>query len=240
MDHSVNLGNPWQPAVFAAAVIRPPNLAHHLPQPTAVLVFIRVLSPSVLEPLGRSVGLSGFVISDAAAEVPGRGFLPLEGSGHALTWAIPQPGTALIHTVIPPLAVALLLIAVAMALFARHAMRASAGIDRSHRQLAASKAALETSEERFKAVAEAASDWIWETDAQLHLTYLSARFAELTGHAVQAWLQRPITELLSCDTCARTPSTASRSTSVSSSRWARAAVTAAWCRRSSTWATPWA
>ncbi|MBF8792509.1 EAL domain-containing protein [Pseudomonas monteilii] len=189
-----------QPAVFAAAVIRPPNLAHHLPQPTAVLVFIRVLSPSVLEPLGRSVGLSGFVIRDVAVEVPGRGFLPLEGSGHALTWAIPQPGTALIHTVIPPLAVALLLIALAMALFARHAMRASAGIDRSHRQLAASKAALETSEERFKAVAEAASDWIWETDAQLHLTYLSARFAELTGHAVQAWLQRPITELLSCDT----------------------------------------
>lgn len=189
-----------QPAVFAAAVIRPPSLAHYLPRPTAVLVFIRVLSPAVLESLGRSVGLSSFALSEVADERPGRGFLPLAGSGHALTWAIPQPGTELIHTVIPPLAIALLLIALAVALFARHAIRASAGIDHSHRQLAASKAALETSEERFKAVAEAASDWIWETDAQLRLTYLSARFAELTGHAVQAWLQRPITELLSCDT----------------------------------------
>ncbi|MCO7623097.1 bifunctional diguanylate cyclase/phosphodiesterase [Pseudomonas guariconensis] len=189
-----------QPAVFAASLIRPQALPHHVPEPTTVMVFVRILTPAVLAPLGRSVGLTGLAVSDTASDPTGRGLLPLEGSGHVLTWQIPQPGTELIKTVIVPLAIAVLLIALAMALFARHAMRASAGIDRSHRDLAASKHALQTSEERFKAVAEAASDWIWETDAHLRLTYLSARFAELTGHTVEAWLQRPITELLSCDT----------------------------------------
>lgn len=41
--------------------------------------------------------------------------------------------------------------------------------------------ALRESEERFRRVAEAASDWIWETDADLRLTYLSRRFSDVTG-----------------------------------------------------------
>lgn len=41
------------------------------------------------------------------------------------------------------------------------------------------------------------SDWFWETTRTCALTYLSALFAELTGHTAQAWLQRPITERVS-------------------------------------------
>ncbi|NIE72855.1 EAL domain-containing protein [Pantoea sp. Ap-967] len=189
-----------QPALFAAAVIRSPSAPHHLPAPAAVLLFVRVLDPAMLEALGRTVGLSDFALSTAASAEPGRGLLPLEGSGQALTWHVEQPGSTLIRTVVAPFAVALLVIVMFMLVFARQAMRTSASIDRSHRQLAASKSALETSEARFKAVAEAASDWIWETDAQQHLTYLSARFAELTGHTVAQWLQRPLKQLLDCDT----------------------------------------
>ncbi|MFK0270369.1 bifunctional diguanylate cyclase/phosphodiesterase [Pseudomonas asiatica] len=189
-----------QPAVYVAALIRPQTQPARPPGPTAVLVFIRVLSPQVLLPLGQAAGLSGLAVGDSADQRQGRGALPLEGSGHALTWDIPQPGTELIHTVIAPLAIAVLFIALSMALFARYAIRASTRIDRSHRALVTSRVALQSSEERFKAVAEAASDWIWETDVLLRLTYLSDRFTELTGHPVEAWRQRPITELLSCDT----------------------------------------
>ncbi|MNO38820.1 Phytochrome-like protein cph2 [compost metagenome] len=189
-----------QPALYTAAVISAPSRPHHVPASSAVLVFIRVLDQAMLVSLGQSVGLSGFALNAASASDPTRGFLPLEGSGRVLTWQVEQPGTDLIRTVVVPLGLGLLLIALIMALFARYAIRTSAGIDRSHRQLASSKVALETSEARFKAVAEAASDWIWETDAQLQLTYLSARFAEVTGHPVEKWLQRPITELLECDT----------------------------------------
>ncbi|MEG1626160.1 bifunctional diguanylate cyclase/phosphodiesterase [Pseudomonas sp.] len=189
-----------QPAMFTAAVIQPPSLPHHLSAPSAVLVFVRVLEASVLEPLGRSAGLDGLGVGAAGSASQAKGALPLEGSGDELSWAIAQPGRELIATVVPALALAVVLIGLLVAVLARYGIRASAGMDRSHRQLAVSKDALETSEERFRAVAEASSDWIWETDAQLHLTYLSARFAELTGHPIDAWLQRPITQLLDCDT----------------------------------------
>ena len=43
--------------------------------------------------------------------------------------------------------------------------------------------ALRESEARFRDVTEAASDWIWEMDEQLHFTYLSERFYALTGIA---------------------------------------------------------
>lgn len=41
--------------------------------------------------------------------------------------------------------------------------------------------ALRLSQERFRHVAEAASDWIWETGPDLRFTYLSRRFSEATG-----------------------------------------------------------
>lgn len=189
-----------QPALYTAAVIRPPAMPHHLPAPQTVLVFIRALDPVMLKDLGATVGLRGFATTNAQSPVKGRGYIPLPGSGHGLTWTIPQPGNELLWSVGPPLAAAGLIILGLMAVFARYAIRASTSIDRSHQRLAASKAALQTSEERFKAVAEAASDWIWEADAQLRLIYLSPRFAELTGYSVVEWLQRPITELLECDT----------------------------------------
>lgn len=189
-----------QPALFSAAVIRPPSMPHHLKAPDAVLVFIRVLDRQLLASLSASAGLNSFATSNAAGPAREHGWLPLDGICYSLTWRIPQPGTQLVRTVIPPLAMATLFIVLIMLGTARYALRASADIDRSHAQMAASQAALASSEARFKAVAEAASDWIWETDARLDLTYLSARFAELTGHAVEQWLGRSITALLDCDT----------------------------------------
>ncbi len=41
--------------------------------------------------------------------------------------------------------------------------------------------ALEISESRFRDFAEAASDWYWETDAAGRFTFVSERFAEVTG-----------------------------------------------------------
>ena len=47
------------------------------------------------------------------------------------------------------------------------------------------EAALRASELRLRDVTEAASDWIWEMDANLRFTYLSERFYALTGIASQ-------------------------------------------------------
>ncbi len=54
-----------------------------------------------------------------------------------------------------------------------------AGLDITRRKNAT--AAIRASEERFRDVAEVASDWIWETDADLRFAYLSDRFAEVAG-----------------------------------------------------------
>lgn len=61
------------------------------------------------------------------------------------------------------------------------------------------KAALIASEERFRHVAEAATDWLWETDADLRITYLSQRFLTITGLSMEHWLGRNLDSLLNCD-----------------------------------------
>ncbi len=62
------------------------------------------------------------------------------------------------------------------------------------------EAALRESEARFRDVTEAASDWIWEMDAQLRFTYLSDRFYALTGIAPQHVLGHTRWELAAIDT----------------------------------------
>lgn len=86
------------------------------------------------------------------------------------------------------------------AYFFRYALRSSRYVDTSYAQLQAANQALEASEERFRAVAEAASDWIWEIDQHQSITYLSGRFSEVTGYTDQQWLGQNIEQLLYCDT----------------------------------------
>ncbi|RPO49850.1 putative bifunctional diguanylate cyclase/phosphodiesterase [Pseudomonas aeruginosa] len=63
-----------------------------------------------------------------------------------------------------------------------------------------SNQALLASEERFKSIAEAASDWIWEVDGHFVFTYLSVRFRDVTGYQPEAWIGRRLDELLDSDT----------------------------------------
>ncbi|WP_236167250.1 bifunctional diguanylate cyclase/phosphodiesterase [Pseudomonas fulva] len=189
-----------QPAVFTSAVIRPPALADSLAEHNSVMVFIRMIEADLLSQMGKTAGLTDLAITASDYAAQDMGHLPLQEVPYRLTWRMDQPGSDLLQAVFAPLAVALLIILALMVLLARYAMRTSADIDRSYHQLAISKRALEASETRFKAVAEAASDWIWETDAQQQLIYLSPRFAELTGHDAQNWLNQPICTLFDCET----------------------------------------
>jgi len=64
------------------------------------------------------------------------------------------------------------------------------------RQIRASTQTLKASEARFRDVADASSDWIWETDANGRLFYLSEQFAKSTGTMTEEVLGRPIGDLL--------------------------------------------
>ena len=59
---------------------------------------------------------------------------------------------------------------------------------------------LQESEARFRDVAEASSDWIWECDPDLHLVYFSARFSEVTGLSAASVLGKTLEQFFSSDT----------------------------------------
>jgi PAS domain S-box-containing protein len=54
--------------------------------------------------------------------------------------------------------------------------------------------ALRESEQRFKQLCEAASDYFWEMDAEMHVTYLSPNFAAIFGVAVEEVVGKRLTE----------------------------------------------
>ena len=85
-------------------------------------------------------------------------------------------------------------------LIARDAARAARQLEEQHTALSISQASLRASETRFRDIAEAASDWLWETDQQTRLVYLSERFEQVTRLSVDQWVGRPLDELLQAGT----------------------------------------
>ncbi|WP_327438614.1 EAL domain-containing protein [Pseudomonas donghuensis] len=194
------LFNGW-PAVLVAAAIRPDDEVLGIdPQTTSVMLFVDQLTPEKLTRLGSGVGLSGMHIEKADAPLADQPSLKLGDTGYRLDWITPRPGEQLLWAVLPPLLGAMLVLGLLMVYFFRYALRTSQEIDANLRNLQATNQALEASEQRFRAVAEAASDWIWETDRHHRLSYLSQRFVTVTGFQSEDWLGQPLNQLLSCET----------------------------------------
>ncbi len=71
-----------------------------------------------------------------------------------------------------------------------HAETLARQLDRKVRELEEERKALRASEQLLRDVTEAASDWIWETDAQHRYVHLSERFTVLTGIELERVLGR--------------------------------------------------
>ncbi|MCG6577538.1 EAL domain-containing protein [Pseudomonas sp. AF32] len=189
------------PAIVAAAVIVPNDERPRIdPRGASILLFVDQLTPVKLRKLGKSYGLIDLNLKQDTALEPGQPAVPLDSTGYSLVSRLERPGRQLLWSLIPPLGGALLILALLTAWFFRYAMRAARHVDASHDSLEKSTRALEASEERFRAVAEAASDWIWEIDSQRRITYLSGRFNTVTGFSDRQWLGQDIEQLLFCDT----------------------------------------
>ena len=100
----------------------------------------------------------------------------------SVSWQARRPGTEYLVALAPSLGVAMLLFVA----FGWSALRQS----RSSTQ------AIVESEDRFRDVADASSDWIFETDADGRVTWISERFIALTGIPLGDIEGKPITELL--------------------------------------------
>ena len=138
------------------------------------VVYIDLLDSSVLEEMGEA-----YLLQDVnfAPETASPAALPLTSPSGAtvgaLQWVPSEPGDDLLRNLLPVLGLVGLGALALTACMTVYLRRSAATIQKA-------QTALIASETRFRDVAEAASDWIWETDAEMRLTYVSERFTQTT------------------------------------------------------------
>jgi diguanylate cyclase (GGDEF)-like protein/PAS domain S-box-containing protein len=173
-------------AIFAASPITPepgePIAAPDGPRP--VLVYAKLLDRDLLAPIGKSLAIADLRAIPPQADT--RIMVPLSAPDGTdlggLAWQSPPLGREFIRDILPSLLLALGLIAGFAWLVLLHARKAGL--------------AIRASEARFCDVADASADWIWETDAEGRLVFLSERFTEIMALAPQKFLTRPLGQLL--------------------------------------------
>ncbi|WP_424932072.1 bifunctional diguanylate cyclase/phosphodiesterase [Amaricoccus macauensis] len=179
--------------LIASMGIIPPSISDEaLPsEERSSLVFAKRLDQSFLERMGNEYLLKGLKII-AADEAAAGATIPLaslngETMGY-LMWSPEQPGYELLRLLLPPLVISVIVLVAFAWLVVSNARRTTTALHDSARTVEAYARTLEESESRFRDVAEASSDWIWECDPQNRLIYLSTRFSEVTGIAAASLL----------------------------------------------------
>ena len=152
-----------------------------------IVALAKRLTPDVVGRITDALHLKDVTLETAPpGEDKARGVLPLRSPDSNiaayLTWVPFQPGQQFLRTVTPYLASAFIaILGFTWLLIWR---------------VRASTKAIKLSEARFRDVADASSDWIWETDDKGCLRYLSEQFAKSTGTSVDQVKNKPIGELL--------------------------------------------
>lgn len=188
------------PAVMAAAAITPGTDPTVTPDNRAhsVLIFVDVLDPKKLAALGTDFGVAQLRVA-SHGQHSADSVVTLADDGGTLQWTPAQPGWRLLAGGLPLIGLAALVVALMTLVILRRTTVAAQALDASIASLKRSQAALATSEARFRDVAEASSDWIWEIDAALRFTYLSERFQGVTGLSSDTWLGANIDDLLTTE-----------------------------------------
>lgn len=177
-------------ALVAAAAITPstdPTVAREAGE-ASVLVFTQLLEGHRLEALGQRFGIEHLRL--AHQPPPAGSGLALGDKGRAgtLLWKVPTPGREMLTFILPLLGLLGAVVYGMMWMFLQRITSVARYLDHSYAEVQRSRTALADSEARFRDVAEASSDWIWETDEHGHFTYLSERFETITGLSVATWL----------------------------------------------------
>ncbi|WP_217474676.1 bifunctional diguanylate cyclase/phosphodiesterase [Stutzerimonas stutzeri] len=191
-----------QPAMVAAAVMTPGGSdIEPMAGPAPTLLFVDVLDADQLRQLGHNFMVEGLRVDERTSRSHDAwlALQRVDGTSQRFTWDLSQPGHYLLWVTLPVLAAVTLGLGLLAWLLLRQALKTVRLMDANYERLSRSRQALAASEARFRDVAEAASDWIWETDQNARLTYLSNRFEEITGHQPAAWIGRPLIDLLISD-----------------------------------------
>lgn len=183
-----------QPAIVYAALIKPSKLPKgetidNLP----ILLFADILDPVKLAKIGSDFELSNLhtdILINKNASPPSVILQSDLGTKFRLLWTTSTPGNDLLKVVLPLFLITAAIFSLFVFLLLRRAVLVAKLIDES-------QAALAISEERFKSVAEAASDWIWETDSDGIILYLSERFTGVVHFPTEYWIGKKFTHLIS-------------------------------------------
>lgn len=187
------------PALITAAAITPgtDRTVKSDGTPDSVMLLVKLLDAANLDEMGQTLGIRGLRL--AAADPNAQPLVILRGdSGELirLQWDPVRPGRQMVIFVSPMILLAVITLLLMTWLMARRNTAAARTVDSSHDMLRRSQAALAISESRFRDVAEASSDWIWEVDTQGRVTYLSERFEAVTGLSKAQWLGTSINRLI--------------------------------------------
>jgi diguanylate cyclase (GGDEF)-like protein/PAS domain S-box-containing protein len=174
--------------VGASAITPEENADFALPPgPQSVLIYAKRVDEPLLASFAEAMQLEELrLVRELEPSMVGSAVLPLIAPDASqlgmLVWRPHQPGWEFLRSVTPSLAIAIAVISIFTIIVLRHARQAAETI--------------QASEARFRDVADASSDWIWETDADLHLSYLSERFATVTAISPNLVLGKPLGDLL--------------------------------------------
>ncbi|WP_246191407.1 bifunctional diguanylate cyclase/phosphodiesterase [Aureimonas leprariae] len=182
--------------VAATAIVLPSaDRAALPPSSRSVLIFAKKFDAKFLARIGEEYLLQNLRIVPSATASLGAA-VPLRSLDGAdlgfVSWSPEKPGTDLLRFLLPPMAISLVAFGLFAFLVLRHTKRSAAEIETSARTIEAYARTLEDSEARFRDVAEASSDWIWESDRDMRMVYFSARFTEVTGLAAAGVLGRTL------------------------------------------------
>ncbi|MCO8168797.1 EAL domain-containing protein [Pseudomonas sp. 21LCFQ02] len=188
-----------QPVFVSAARLTPGTdpAVQRLAGVQSVLVLAYRLSPPKLKHLGNSYEIAHLRIPLDQQDATRQPQLQIDPQ-LLLRWDPERPGHRLLRVLLPILLLLLGALLLVSRGIRRRALNNAQLMDQQYAMISASRSALASSEARFRNVAEAASDWFWETASDLRITYLSERFTAVTGQAAQDWLGRRLDEMLDC------------------------------------------
>ena len=189
--------------LVAATSILPPSLDRASVDGNSLssLVFAKKLNKSFLDKMGQDYLLSNLCLSATKSEAEASVDLTsFNGTSlGVITWSPAKPGYKLLPVLAPPLAICVMILGAFSLLVVRNVRRSTQALEESSKTVEAYALTLQESEARFKDVAEASSDWIWECDPQLQMMFLSTRFSEVTGIAAASVLGKTLSQFFQSD-----------------------------------------
>ncbi|MGK9175332.1 EAL domain-containing protein [Yokenella regensburgei] len=160
------------------------------------LIFVDRLTPEKLKRMGEEIGVNDIRIINNAEQnfISSQRVLSLNSAAGRISvgWNSENPGKNLLVVQMPLLFIIMLLTVILLLLLLRHLIKKAKAQDEKTKLLWRTRLALQKSEERFRDASEITSDWLWESDAHLTITWISDKFSTVTGLDKKDWIGKSL------------------------------------------------